>query len=236
MDKKQANPTESSLLKTLKESDLSAVTADLADRVAEGLVGVPIVGTIVGLYRSAGTISDYLFTKKLLKFLTELKDVPQEQRRKQIDQLVVNDQFSEQVGERILLLLDKMSDMGKPTLMGRAYRAFLEGRIDLDQLRDLCHALDLLDLSYLEILQHLYDPNRVESRRYPFTLGNVQHLVMCGLLQLHFEARHESFDIGEGVYKEGPFLEGGKLGFDTNDLGELFVKIMLGDSVGSTEK
>jgi hypothetical protein len=165
IDNEQRNPIEASLVKTLKESDLSAVTADLADKIAEGLIGVPVVGTLLGLYKTAGTVSDYLFTKKLLKFLMELKDIPQEQRQRQIDQLIENDQLAEQVGERILLLLDKMSDMGKPPLMGLAYRAFLESRINFEQLRDLCHALDLLDLSYIDILREIYEPKLPGSRR-----------------------------------------------------------------------
>ena len=76
MSNEKANPIEESLVKTLKESDLSAVTTDLADKIAEGLIGIPVVGTILGLYKTAGTVSDYLFTKKLLRFLTELKDIP----------------------------------------------------------------------------------------------------------------------------------------------------------------
>jgi hypothetical protein len=223
---------EVTMVKVLKESNLSDISTDLADKLAEGLIGIPGIGVIAGLYKAAGTVSDYLFTKKLIRFLAELKDVPQEQRQQQIERLTEDGLYVEQVGERILLLLDKISDMGKPPLMGRAYRAFLMGQIDLDELRDLCHALDLLDLSYLDILRDCYDSSPRKSR-YPYKLGHVQHLVMCGLLGLHFEPRREAIDMGEGIYDEGQYLEGGELGYSTNSLGELFGRVMFDQSLNT---
>jgi hypothetical protein len=53
-----------------------------------GLVkDIPVLGTIVGLYKSSISISDKLFIKKVLHFLAELKDIPQDKRSEQIQKI-----------------------------------------------------------------------------------------------------------------------------------------------------
>jgi len=149
---------EQSLITTLRDSDLSAISIDLAD----GLLGdalltdIPVIGTLRKLFKSAGNISTYLFTKKLILFLCELKDVPPAKRQEQVARMTESEEYAGQVGESVMLLLDRIDDMRKPKMVGKAFKAYLLGTINLDELRQLNRAIDLMDVNNISFLTDLY--------------------------------------------------------------------------------
>ncbi|MDZ7740301.1 MAG: hypothetical protein U5Q03_00655 [Bacteroidota bacterium] len=78
------NKIESSLTETIRTSDLQKVSVDLAEILVDSMINdgvfkdIPILGSIVGLGKTASTIKDTLFLKKIIHFLTELKGIPAE--------------------------------------------------------------------------------------------------------------------------------------------------------------
>ena len=150
------------VIETLRDTEnLKEVASQLGELafdsfLDEGLArNLPVVALIRGLYKAAVSYSDFLLTKKLILFLSDLSSVPLEQRRDQIAKLDVDMEHRRVVGENLMLLLDKLNDMRKPEMLSRAWKAYLEGKIDSTTLFDLNHAIDLVHVEELPVLRDL---------------------------------------------------------------------------------
>jgi hypothetical protein len=131
-----------SLFDTLKNSDLTEIAADFGELMLdEGLSNdlvkdIPILSTLRNLYNVTTSISNYLFTKKVLKFLKGLADIPLKEREKLIERMATDEKDAHQVGETLILLLDRMNDMQKPDMLAKSFRAYIQGvlpRLKLDK-------------------------------------------------------------------------------------------------------
>ncbi len=68
-----------SLDKTLRNSDLQNLSVNLAEVALDSFLNegvardIPIIGSLVGIVKTSGSISDAIFTKKLIHFLLPIK-------------------------------------------------------------------------------------------------------------------------------------------------------------------
>ena len=127
------NELELSLLESLRKANLTELGADVSDKALEAVGGVPVVGLLQKFWKVACSVPTYLFLKKMVKFLAELKDIPQEERQAQIDKLENDPKEEKHVGETLLLILDRLNDMQKPTMVGRAFKALLKETITYEE-------------------------------------------------------------------------------------------------------
>lgn len=166
---------DNSMIETLKESNLPSVLGDLGEITIDSifeegvLKELPIISTMIGLWRTGVTIRDFIFIRKLLKFLEELSEVPRQERIEMIERLEKDTDYRDKVGEEIVLLLDRLDSVEKAKFTGRAFSAYCKGYIDVDTLRRINYAIDrvlLRDLS--ELNKFSSDPGSVK----PATLQN----------------------------------------------------------------
>jgi hypothetical protein len=105
-----------SLKDTLADSDLQNVTSDLAETFTDTLLNdgilkdIPILGTIIGLAKASISLNERLLIKKLIYFLSELKNIEPEKRQKLIDTIDSNEKHKINVGEKLLYIIDKCDD------------------------------------------------------------------------------------------------------------------------------
>ncbi len=172
-----------SLTDTLKKSDLSNVAGNIAevglDKIIEdGLFqDIPVVSSIIGLVKTGGNIQNYYFSKKLLKFLVSISEITLAERLSMVERLEQDDAYSQNVGESIILLLDRMDDISKPKLVARAFKAFSTGAIDSTQLQRINYAIDKLLMVDIE---KLVEFSRIHtSDRYDLIVG--QNFLNAGL-------------------------------------------------------
>lgn len=98
-----------SLEQTLKDSDLQSVTIDLAETFSDTLLNdgllkdIPIIGTIVGLTKTAISLNDRLLIKKLIYFISELNDIDQPRREKLISEIDKSETQKIKVGENYFI-------------------------------------------------------------------------------------------------------------------------------------
>src|SRR5262249_30104115 len=85
-------------------------------------------------------------------------------------------QFSSEVGEKVLLLLERADDIEKPALIGRAFSAYMQGDVSLEQLERMTAGIDR---ALMADLRHLVNPKDGYVER---TLG--VSLMMSGLVML----------------------------------------------------
>jgi hypothetical protein len=226
------NDLERALMETVEKANLSELTTSATDTAMEAAGYLPVVGLLQKLWKAAWSIPTYLFMKKMIRFLAELKDIPPEERQSQIAKLEVVPGEKEKVGEAILLLLDRLNDMRKPAMAGRAFKAYLEGRILREQLDSLNYAIDRLDVSTVPTIDQLYRVPPGAAAVLPGIMNrysiaecnyhNLQHLAIVGLLDIQFTEVDTTARVGDGFKRKSPAG-----GFSRNALGELFFKVVL---------
>jgi len=212
----------------------------------EAVGGIPVVGVLHKFWKVACSVPTYLFMKKMIRFLAELKDISPEDRQSQIARLDVVPGEKERVGETLLLLLDRLNDMQKPAMVGRAFKAFLEGKITSEQFRSMTHAIDALSVSHLAALDSFY---RYSAPAYmmgakilkdsPFSDTKerntpLQGLAMCGLVSIDWRAetkRMRAANLDGGSSEVGfDAVVAGEIAYMPNHLGRLFWKTILSAS------
>lgn len=169
---------EKSLLASVQSprlKDLSGLLEVAVDSLLE--IGVirelPFVSTVSALYRGSVGIREKLFLKKVVKFLAELKDVPQADREKWVEQIDKKGAEGQRVGEALLLIIERLDDMDKPTLLGRLFKAYLNGLIDLADFR---HVAAMIERAYMPDLEKL-------AQNFGFLDGETTHrLTAIGIM------------------------------------------------------
>lgn len=128
-----------SLEQTLKDADLHNVTIDLAETFSDNLLNdgllkdIPILGTILGLTKTAISLNDRLLIKKLIYFISELKDIDQSRREKLISEIDKSETQKIKVGEKLLYIIDKSDDHCTAKYIAVLFKAFLNEEINYSQ-------------------------------------------------------------------------------------------------------
>jgi hypothetical protein len=106
------------------------------------LKDIPFVSTVVGLCNSVGTVKDYIFATKLIKFLNQFSEVPLHERMIMVDKLNEDDKFAGRAGTALIEILDRMESEIKPELAAKCFAAYAKEIISYAQLRHMLHALE----------------------------------------------------------------------------------------------
>ncbi len=232
-------------MESLRKANLTELGADVADKVVEVAGGVPVVSLLQKLWKAGSSVQTYLFIKKMVRFLAELKDIPAAERQAQIDKLETDAKEEKKVGETLLLILDRLNDMQKPTMVGRAFKALLKGQITEGQFESISHAIDTLSIGQIADVARFYGVpgHRVTGRHgralnQMFVYGNpleaeegnlsLQAMAMCGLVSVDWTAQQESHGrfFGAPLVKKGNVI-GGDIAYFTTRLGFLFYDVVL---------
>ena len=101
---------------TIRDESLQETAASLAEIGLDTLLDdgilrdIPLIGTLIGIAKSAVNIRDRLFIAKLRQFLNELHDVPHETRDEMIRRINDSPEFEVNVGEKLLYITERCSD------------------------------------------------------------------------------------------------------------------------------
>ncbi len=165
----------SSLTKTLVSADLShlaAVGEDLTEVALDAFLkegvyrDLPVVSTVVNLWKTGASIRDARFLRKVRTFLVSLEKTTAEQRRKMIESLEEST-TQESVGEKLVSLLDRFESAAKAGLLGRAFAEYVARRITGDEFWRVSFVIDRLPMSDITALSEWrsVDLNQVEHVR-----------------------------------------------------------------------
>lgn len=120
---------------TLKDSNLQNVSIGLAETLSDSILedgllkDIPIIGTIVGLGKSTIKITDLLFLKKVISFLSELENVSIKDRKEMIDKIDSSEKFRIKVGEKLLYIIDKCDDHENAHYVSKLFAGYIEKEI-----------------------------------------------------------------------------------------------------------
>ena len=183
---KKQNNIQDSFDITLKDTNLENIAVDVSevgiDLLFDGgiLRDVPIVGTLVSLTKFGANVRDRLFLKKILTFLSQLKDIPVEQRKKMVNDIDDSKKFRVKVGEKLLYIIDTSNDYEASELIGTLFKAYLEEKITY---ANFLKASSVIEKIPIEDFNWFI---RDGDRRYT-DLDDIGDLISSGLFELHYE-------------------------------------------------
>ena len=204
------------LKETLVESDLSSIVIDGAEItidqfLSNGIIKeIPIINTLVSIVKGTQSVGNYLFLKKMVSFLNEVKDIPIEKRRCVIQKIEESKKYRNKVGEQLLFILDPCEDNIKAENIAYWFKAFINQQIN-----------------YSEFLQGASAINKITTEDfYAFITENVEFFydnsiyIGAGLTFMSMEDVSVE-NIESGDWDENPKLQvfGGELEVELTNIG-----------------
>jgi hypothetical protein len=142
-----------------------ALDATLEDGVVKEL---PVVGLLAKGYNVYTSIRERLFLKKILKFLAGISEVSPEQRHKFAEQMVREPTVARQVGEALILHLERQEHFDKCFIIGRVFAGFIRSEIGHSTMMRLITAIDRSTIEDLSRLEEYYQVIDRGNFMFPF--------------------------------------------------------------------
>jgi hypothetical protein len=154
--------------------DLAINTGELViDKILEDglLKDIPIVNTIISLYKIPHSISDKMLFNKINVFLNDLESLDKQEITKMMNKLE-NEDFKIKVSLYILELMDKADHSNKAKMIAKVFIAYIEKKIDYEilyRLNKIILNINSIDISKVRnIFSDDGDKNSKELTRYLF--------------------------------------------------------------------
>ena len=156
------------------------------------LKDIPIFGSLVKLTKLGNSVRDFLFTKKLMSFLTQVSEIDAQDRSKFIDKHLSNHKEREELGERLLTTIDTVDSSKKANYIGKAFHLYLQEEVSKNQFYDLVYSIENFKIHYTELFIEtcLNMENDKKAK-----LEIIDHFFICGLL--HSEKNKPVFIFNE---------------------------------------
>lgn len=138
----------SALISAIKSEPVGDLSKEYAEYGIDMLIDsdilkdIPLINTAVGLFRAVDSARDYIFTEKIIRFLTQFSDLSKKDREAMVDKLNEDDKFAGKAGERIIEIIDRMESEDKPELAAKFFKAFACGEINFSEFRRVLIALE----------------------------------------------------------------------------------------------
>lgn len=145
----------------------------------EAVKAVPVIGTAFKVLKGFDDARDRALAAKLERFIRDPSLQSDRVREKLKNGISSNAEEATRVGETLFLVLEKMTDLDKPSLLARVFRAYLDDVITSADLRRLSHALDGAFTDDLVALEHWQ-----ESAHVSYGIEWKQPLVGVGLTRV----------------------------------------------------
>src|SRR5262249_54945653 len=130
------------------DEHIQDIAVDLSDVALDALTDnelikeIPVVGTLVHIAKATRSISDRIFAKKVERFISGTKHVPNEKRAEFHATLEADPILRRHAGQVIVLALDRADDLQKAAIIGHLYSLFVAGEIPFETFRRLLVAVD----------------------------------------------------------------------------------------------
>ncbi|MFH1118253.1 MAG: hypothetical protein V1775_00410 [Bacteroidota bacterium] len=159
--KKMSNSFE----ETLKDSNLQNMAIDMTEAITDSfledgiLKDIPLVNTILGMGKITSKISNILFLKKVLSFLSELENISPEDRKKMIEKIDSSKKYRVKVGEKLLYIIDKCDDYENAQYISRLFVGYVNGEMSYP---DFLRASKLIERIYIgDLIEFIKDERTV---------------------------------------------------------------------------
>ena len=222
---------------TLKDSNLHNVSISLAEVLTDSLMDdgiakqIPIIGTVVGLGKTATGIKESLFLKKIIYFISEINNIPASKRQEMIDKIDTSGKFRIKVGEKLLYIIDKCDDHEESKIIACLFSGFLSGRISYDEFLRASHIISQVIIEDLEwfIKEKWKESNewkyKFELRDDYLTVEEAGNIASTGLVKI-ISPEVSVRDQDDHKMSDPYIVEGSELCVEISDIGKKISEIL----------
>ena len=175
------NEIEQAVKSTIRDSEFQSLTTDIAEVLIDSnmedgiLKDVPGLSILISAFKTTNNVKGALMAKKLVYFLTQLKDIPAKKRKALIDKL--------------LFIIDKCQDAEKAELVGKLFKAFLNEELNYEEFLRASESIERIFI--LDLLRFVDERWGVMHENDDYILG----LMNAGLVRLkEVNSRDAKFD------------------------------------------
>jgi hypothetical protein len=162
----------------MKSNNVSSPAKDLVINISELLVDkvlddgllkeIPILSTIVSLYKIPHSISDKILFNKLSIFLNDLKSIGKKDIKEMMNKLE-NEDFKIKVSSYVLELMDKADHPNKAKMIAKVFVAYIEKKIDYEMLYRLNKIILHINSIDISKVRNIFDDmNKNKLTKYLF--------------------------------------------------------------------
>jgi len=195
---------------TVQNTDLSIINEDMLEFgldffLEEGVLrDLPVIGAVTGVYKFGRSIQTAHFTKKIVNFLFELKPTTIDERNEFIKSIEEESGYLENVGEQLILIIEKTDNFYKAKLLGKLLTASIKKEITYQEFLYLGHMVNNNHLQHLRALKNTFD----DGKYYIHKLSDfeISSLIRGGIMETYNEAK----DYKEQIQKDGKATLGNK--------------------------
>ena len=219
---------------TIKDTNLKDITVDISEILVDNLLEdgilkeIPIIGTILKLGKFTLNIKDHLFIKKIIYFISEIKEISPEKRNELISKIDDSEEFRIKIGEKLLFIIDKCEDHIESEYVAKFFKAFLNEKIYYS---DFLRCSSILQKIFFEDFEYFINHNPPEKKKiemfnwslYPNEID--MNLINAGLLGREIEEINVR-DQDDWKSSEKYIVEGGKEYIYITDIGNLIREIL----------
>jgi hypothetical protein len=183
-----------SFIQTVGDNGAKDILSEMGEITIDSIVDndainqIPIIGTLRSVYKIANSVSDYLFIQKLLKFFNELGQISEEQKEKMKSRIQSDVEYQDKVGDHLLEVISKIDDSGKPKLIAKLFRAYIDEKIDLQKF-----------FKYSQIINNSFLPDFMKIYKYysgqTLSIEESSNLLSLGLLEIKTKTQTQNISL-----------------------------------------
>ncbi len=114
---------------------------------------IPILNSISNIYNASVTISNYLFTRKLIKFLNESNQISQDERKQFVEEINSDLKIETKVGLQVMMLIDRADEEEKASIIGKLYSSAVVRKIEWIEFKLLANIVNRASFQTLDRLK-----------------------------------------------------------------------------------
>ena len=191
-----------SLIENISDPNLGNTLTDVAELAIDTILDdgvlkdLPIIGTLVNITKATASIRDKIFAKKLLLFLKSLDSCPIDKRLKFIEKIEKKPKEKERLGEKLIILLERLDQMNKPMIIGNLFKAFMQEDLsyyEFSKISNIVSNVQLEDLYYLK---------DTEGPLIDMSTDILEYLAMNGLMNIGISSpmNANDFNYASSIY------------------------------------
>ncbi|MPS72942.1 MAG: hypothetical protein E2590_07270 [Chryseobacterium sp.] len=171
-----------SLTESIKSNGIVKITLDIGEAIIDSnledgiLKDIPFIGSIINLNKGFLSIQDRIFSKKMLSFLYQLKDIPEDKRIKAIQKIEDSKEERIKAGEKIIYLIDKADDHIKAEFIGVLFSEYIKENLDYE---DFKKCSDVINRAFLDDLIWI-----IKNDYERLTMEEASEFIASGLFDL----------------------------------------------------
>lgn len=206
MNTEKENSIEVKLIDEISKDNILKISEDITEIALDSFLEdgilkvVPAISFITGTIKTTLNIREKIFAKKVLTFLSSLKNIPNDKRQEFINKLNQKKGFKQRLGETVIVLLEKIDNLNKPIIIGNLFKAYILEKISLEDFTKISSSVSRVDIDDLMKFARYKE----EKKTLPIEIK--ESLAFNGLMSITISTKPLTADMTEIrqdlVYKE----------------------------------